>query len=193
VDYPAAQTSPSRPVSAPVEDDRLVGAFEALHDLSLLRTPAEGMEFVLNLLAEMLPTEASSRCLYDINTDELRFVAVHGVGAGAVQGKAVARTAGLFGQAARNEGRATAFADVMLEPNFNPDVDARPGLDARSMLLRPVVDEHHHMLGMLQLTNRLNMTTFTMEDMNLVNYVAKQLADFLLRVRVRRESNRPPR
>lgn len=199
VDFPATRLSsppPTRQSVAPSEppaghDDRLDEVFQGLAELSRLRAPVEGLDLAMHLLEHHVPSEALSACLYDINTDELRFVSVVGPGAAHMQGKAVARSAGLFGQALRNEHRSTIFSDVLLEPAFSPEVDARPDLDARSMLLSPLVSEGH-LLGALQLINRRGAFGYNQADANVVGYVAERIAEFLLATRLRRRSDPPP-
>jgi hypothetical protein len=185
VDYPAAaRLSSLPPATAAGQDDRLADVFEALDELPRLRTPAEGLDFAVRLLEQMIPSEATSACLYDINTDELRFVALSGAGAVERQGQAIARGAGLFGQAAKAEHNSSVFPNVLVEPLFDSAVDSRPGVDARNVLLRPIVHEHQ-LLGMLQLLNRNNAAAFSAQDVNVINYVAERLAVFLVNVRAR--------
>jgi hypothetical protein len=185
VDYPAAaRLSSLPPAAAAGPDDRLADVFEALDELPRLRTPAEGLDFAVRLLERMIPSEATSACLYDINTDELRFVALSGMGATERQGQAVARGAGLFGQAAKAEHNSSVFPNVLVEPLFDSALDSRPGVDARNVLLRPIVHEHQ-LLGMLQLLNRNNAAAFSAQDVSVINYVAERLAVFLVNVRAR--------
>jgi hypothetical protein len=189
VDYPAAARSSSVPsqASAP-HDDRLADVFEALEDLPRLHTVAEGLDFAVQLLERMIPAEATSACLYDINTDELRFVAVSGTSAPSLQGQAVPRGQGLFGQALRSEHHASVFNDLAVEPAFNPASDSRPELDARNALLRPIVHEHQ-LLGLLQLINRKGATAFTAQDLSVINYIAERLADFVYAARLRQRGH----
>lgn len=181
VDYPAAASS--IPPGAPEGDERLAAVFEGLHELAHLRTAAEGLEFCVRLLATAVPSEAISACLYDINTDELRFVAVLGPGAPSTQGKAIARGSGLFGKAAALEHAALVIPDLKLEAGYEAMREGRPGLVGRDMLLRPLSYEGR-LLGMLQLINR---TTggFSAPDVHLVNYLAERLAEFLRDARAR--------
>src|SRR5690606_1899619 len=95
-----------RPPSPASPDDRLASAFEALQDLFFLSTPLEGLEFVVRLLDDLIPCEAASACLYDINTDEFRFVALTGPGADERRGEGVPRLVGLFGAASLCAGEA---------------------------------------------------------------------------------------
>ena len=188
VDYPAAERA-SATSPEPEEDERLAEAFEELQDLPHLGSAAEALGLGIGLLGRLLPTEAASAAIYDINSDEMRFVVVTGPGAEALKGQAIARAAGLLGQATRAEAQASVFADVMIEPNYNPDVDSRAGLDPRNMLLRPLVHDGH-LVGILQLINRAQEAAFSGQDVNLINYVSAQLAQFIHAKRMR--SHTPP-
>ena len=198
VDFPAARIespaprAPSAPLAsrgpvseAPAHDDRLDEVFQGLAELSRLATPVDGLDLAVRLLEHYVPSEAISACLYDINTDELRFVSVLGEGAEEMQGKAVPLASGLLGQSFRKEHRASIFSDVLMEPAFSPEIDTRPGLDARSMLLCPVSAEGH-LLGGLQLINRLNTHRYSQADANVASYIAERLGEFLYELRRRR-------
>jgi hypothetical protein len=182
VDYPAAEEAAGSPHGAE-PDERLAVVFESLHELSHLRTAADGLDFVVRLLGHAVSCDALSACLYDINTDELRFVAVTGMGASSAQGKAIARSAGLFGKAAALEHASLVINDMQREPGYEPHTDGRAGVPARNMLLRAVTHEGR-LLGMLQLINRSN-GSFTSADVHLINYVADRLAEFLHEARSR--------
>lgn len=182
VDYPAAEQA-SMPPSAPDGDERLATVFEALNELAHLSTAAEGLEFSVRLLAHAVGSEALSGCLYDINTDELRFVAVLGKGAAAAQGRAASRTVGLFGKAAQLEHAALVIPDLSVEAGYDAELEGRTGLTAMNMLLRPLTHEGQ-LLGMLQLINRAT-GSFSTADVHLVNYLAERLAEFLRDARAR--------
>jgi hypothetical protein len=182
VDYPAAEQSSLAP-PAPEGDERLAIVFESLDELGRLTTAAEGLEFSVRLLAHAVGAEALSGCLYDINTDELRFVAVLGKGASAAQGRAVSRSAGLFGKAAALEHAALVVPDLTMEAAYDADAEGRAGLVATNLLLRPLTCEGE-LLGMLQLINRAT-GGFSAADVHLVNYLAERLAEFLRDARAR--------
>ena len=193
-EYPAStrQSSLPPPPAPTGHDDRLAEVFEALEVLARKASAADGLDFGVQLLEKMVPAEAISACLYDINTDELRFVSVLGSSAEQVQGQAVPRNAGLFAQALRAENQATLVRDVLVEPAFNPAVDSRPGLDAQSVLLRPMAHERQ-LVGVLQLVNRRYTAGFDAADINVVSYVAERLAEFVLNARRARSKPPPPR
>ena len=185
VDYPAAERASAAPAVRAEPDDRLASVFEALHELAHLRTPAEGLEFIVRLLETTVPAEAIAAALYDINTDELRFVALTGPGADGLRGTAIPRNQGLFGRAGagRAEHTSLVIRRVAEEPDYAASSDGRPGLEARNMLLRPVVHEAR-LLAMLQLINRTT-GSFSAPDVHLVNYTADRLAEFLRDARAR--------
>ena len=179
VDYPATEQRgggmAARLNAEP--DDRLASVFEALHELAHLRTPAEALDFIVHLLETTVPAAAISACLYDINTDELRFVAATGPGAEALRGTALPVSQGLFGLAARTQQNALVIRDIAEAPNYDSRIDGRPGLRTENLLLRPVIHDGN-LLGMLQLINRTT-GTFSAPDVHLVNYTADRLAEFL--------------
>ena len=178
---------PQKPVSHPpptANDDRLASAFEALQDLPFLSSAAEGLEFAVKLLSDLIPSHTIAACLYDINTDELRVVAAMGPGAGERKTQAIPVAMGLFGNAARGGDKALVVSDATRHPDFDPAFDVAPGVDARTMLLRPLVQEGQ-LFGVLQLTNKTDGAPYTAEDVNLINYIAERVADFVRQARLR--------
>ncbi|HEX7477991.1 MAG TPA: GAF domain-containing protein [Polyangiales bacterium] len=182
VEYPAAERSSTAPGSGE-DGERLAHVFQELHELAHLHTAVEGLDFVIKLLADTVPSAAASACLYDINTDELRFVALSGPGADALRGTAVTRSAGVLGQACKLEGQPLVVDDVLVHAGYSAAIDGRPGLDVANMLLHAVVREGR-LLGLLQLINRQG-GFFSADDVHVLNYVADALAEFLQGVRVR--------
>jgi len=186
---PAPVSQPPAPVSQPTSDDRLATAFEALQDLFFLTTPVEGLDFVLELLGDLVPSEASSACLYDINSDELRFVALRGPGAEERQGEGVPRLSGLMGAAATRSEGVLLTEDVPNDARFDPGVDGRIGLEPVTMALVPV-SHQGRLLGMLQLINRRDQAQYSRADANLMAYVGEKLAEFLYSARMRSDERR---
>jgi hypothetical protein len=171
------------------QDDRLAQAFEACQDLFFLQSSAEGLEFVVRLLGDVVPSEASAAAIYDINTDEWRFVAVEGPGAEARKGDAVPASAGLSGLAARRDEPSIVDA-VESDARFDPGVDGRVDMQVHNLLLQPVFHEGR-LLGLLQLMNRRGKPHFDRADAHVVSYVARQLGQFLYQQRTLDRS--PPR
>ena len=165
------------------QDRRLAQAFEACQDLFFLQTPAEALEFVARLFSELIPSEAVSACLYDINRDELRFVSALGTGGDARQGHAVGSRTGLFGVSARQDGGTLRVPDVPADARFDASADGRPGMTPRSALYQPVAHQGR-LLAVIQLLNSQKGPTYTTEDAYVSSYVGGQLAQFLYRARI---------
>jgi hypothetical protein len=159
-------------------DNRLAQAFEALPDLYFLPTPVAGLEFATQLIARIVPCEAISVCLYDINTDEFRFVAVGGPGANERRASAVPSQAGLFGAAKWTLEDALIVADVANDARYQPAIDGRGELEMLNLAYVPL-RHGTQLLGMVQLINRGGDRGFTKSDVAVLNYVANQLGEFL--------------
>ncbi len=160
------------------QDRRLAVAFEASQDLYFLATPVEGLEFAVKLLSDLVPSEAASACIYDINTDEFRFVALSGPGATERRAEAVPSSEGLLAAAVRS-GKDTFIAtDVENDPRYDPAVDGRVGLSVETLAYLPL-QKGDNLLGLLQLINRKGRPNFSEADMAVAGYLASQLAEFL--------------
>jgi hypothetical protein len=180
-----ASEPPHRQVrtSTDEHDARLAHAFEAAQDLLFLTTPVEGLDFVVRLLGELVPCEAVSACLYDIDTDEFRFVALTGPGSDERRGEAVPRSMGIMGVVGDSEDSSgIRLAQPISHPRFDPGVDGRVGLEPHDVLYQPVT-HHNRLLGVLQLLNRAPGRGFSQSDADLVAYVARQTAEFLHQAR----------
>lgn len=170
--------APTRRESTGEQDLRLTVAFEAVQDLYFLATPADGLDFAVKLLAELVPSEAISGCIYDINTDEFRFVALTGEGASNRRAAAVRSTQGLFGAAAHSGLDNLIIPDVMNDPRFDPEVDGRQDMAIRNMAFF-VLHKADQLFGMLQLINRDSGKVFSDADVAVASYVANQMTTFL--------------
>jgi hypothetical protein len=189
---PAPTAKPAPPAPTPVPparkpaaassiaespDDRLAQAFEACQDLFFLSSAFDGLDFAVRLLDEIVPCEAITASLYDIDTNELRLVVLTGPGADARRGSAVPSGRGLCTDASLHPA-AVLIDDVSEDARYDAEVDGRPGLDAQTMLLHSVMHEGR-LFGLLQLTNRHVQPQFGRADANVVAYVAKALGEFL--------------
>jgi GAF domain-containing protein len=173
-----------RPTPSNLGDDRLADAFEGLQDLAFLHTPLEAAEFVVRILGELIPCEAVSVALYDINAHELRFVASSGVGAAERKGDAVPTNVGILGRALLSYVRPTRVNDVPGDKAFDPGVDGRVGLEVQTLIAKPLA-VGDRLLGAVQLLNRRNDFEFSLADENLLVYVADRLSDFLEKAKAR--------
>lgn len=179
---PGASSMPPAPT-----EDRLAIAFEASRDLLFMNSRAEALEFGIRLIDELIPSDAAAACLFDINTDEFRFVATSGMGAAKRHGQAVKSDQGLFGAAASlNERNLLQLADAHQDERFDPQADGISGLEIHAALYLPLMFEGR-LLGMLQLLNGPAQGLFSEGDCEVLSYVGEQLSAFIAEVR-----SRPP-
>lgn len=174
---PAAESTERREPTGE-QDRRLATAFEAVQDLYFLNTPVEALEFAIKLLGDLIPCEAASGCIYDINTDEFRFVALSGPGATERRAEAVPSRAGLLGLAAYSQRDHLVIEGAEQDERYDPAVDGRIGLEAHTLAYFPL-QKNDQLLGMLQLINR-RKRAFTESDCAVGTYVATQVSEFLL-------------
>ena len=174
---------PRRRVSTDEQDARLADAFEACQDLLFVATPIEAVEFVVKLFEQLIPTEACTGSLYDIDDDVFRTVVATGPGSDGLKGRSHSSTKGLHGAASRLVGAALRIDDLSADVRFDAS-EGRPGLDARNALYLPL-NYNNRLLGMIQLVNRSNRDAFTASDADLAVYIGGQLAQFLFKARTR--------
>ncbi len=173
-----APHEPFRPREATGEQDRrLAHAFEAAQDLYFLGSAADGLDFGVKLLSELIACEAVAGCLYDINTNELRFVALTGPGAEERKAQGVSASTGILGAAAQSTEDVLSVPDVALDSRYDAAVDGRSGLEVRNMAVFPM-RTGDTLLGVMQLINR-ERRAFTDGDLAVAAYVAKQVGEFL--------------
>jgi len=131
-----------------------------------------------------VPSEAKSACLYDINSDEFRFVALTGPGAEERKGEGVPRLSGLLGAAALRPDRALLVEDACADERYDPGVDGRIGIAPLTMAVVALTHQGR-LLGMLELINRQHQAQYSRADANILQYMAEKLGEFLYSVRMR--------
>jgi len=179
---PAAPTPESRRTSTDEHDRRLADAFEACQDLFFLSSPAEALGFVVKLFGDLLPAEAASALLYDIDANVFRFVVVEGPGKETRQGQEASPRVGLMGAAAGMVGAAVRATSA--DERLDPGIDGREGITLRNVLYLPL-SHQGRLLGMVKLINRIGRDEFSPADGDLAVYVGGQLAEFLHNARIK--------
>lgn len=159
-------------------DLRLDIAFERSQQLFSLRSPKDGIEFVIDLCEQLLPSAAFTGAIYDIDTDELRFVTVRGDGSDGLQGRAIDAKAGLFGAAAQLAGGSINLVDVTSNGAFDASADGRNGVQPQSALYLPIAAEGR-LLAVIQCMNRRGSENYSDDDVEVATYLASQLSEFL--------------
>lgn len=155
---------------------RLESVFEALSELPFQPDTTAALELACDALQAELPSETVAAGLYNINADEIRIVAARGMEHDLLRGATMSRGCCFGGRAAE-------------EPfviSGGPDgADwLGSGEEASEVLLCPIVCDDR-LLGVLAVANPLCTDTFAAHDLELVSYVAGQLASFIQALRRR--------
>lgn len=172
----------SRVVSIPPPDHvtiRLEAVFESLSELAFQSDIAAALELACETLQAELPSEALAAGLYDIDADQMRFVVARGVGSDLLAGTAIPRARCLVGYAAD--------AAVIARGGAGGVDWIGQGEPGSTVLLCPILHDGN-LLGVLALADPLCAAEFSRHDLDLVRYVAEQLAGF---IHAHRQRTRP--
>ncbi|MFH1434356.1 MAG: GAF domain-containing protein, partial [Pseudomonadota bacterium] len=166
------------PVVEEFDADRVLSeVFEQLQDMFLMQTQDDCAEFVIDLAMEKIPVEGGTIFLADINTRDMLFAAVRGPSSGSLKGRVLDMRKGIVGFTAR-EGAAIAISDVSKDPRFCSDFDQTGDFKTKSVLCAPIQYEGRT-FGAIELLNKIGNDMFTQGEINVITYLASQLAEFI--------------
>jgi GAF domain-containing protein len=149
---------------------RLETVFEALSELSGQPDVASALDLACDTLQAELPAAAVAAGLYDIDADEVRIVAARGLEHERLRGTAMPRTRCFAGHA---------LHEPIVASGGPGGADwLGPGEEGSRVLLSPIAHDGH-LLGVLALADPLCAAHFNPDDLELVSYVAGQLATFM--------------
>lgn len=157
-------------------EDLISELFDVMHELTFARDIAVGSDFVLNVLNDVLPCEVVFIHVFDINTRN--FVVVRGRGAGAERAL-LTRTSDsdpLIAEVMRRD-RARVFkaqGDARFSAGRWQSVTAQ-----KREVLAGAVRQGGRYLGMIELCNPLGETPFHDSEVNALDYICEQYADFV--------------
>ncbi|HSV97688.1 MAG TPA: SpoIIE family protein phosphatase [Spirochaetota bacterium] len=134
---------------------------------------AKLLTIVMEIIKEIMETEASTLLLYEEQTRELVFkVALGEAGKELQERYRVKIGQGIAGWVAEN--RATVYInDAYADERFDPSFDAKTGFTTRSMLCAPLLFKGR-LVGVIQAINPVNRPGFDDEDVVLFNAFATQ-------------------
>ena len=149
---------------------RLEDVFDGVSDLASQPSVLGALELACGVLQAELPTEALAAGLHDIDTDEIRFVVARGQGHQSLSGTAMPLARCVVGYAAEQATLARGGAG---------GVSWIGSSDAEStVLLCPIVHDAN-LLGLLALADPVCKAELDRYDLEVVRYVADQLAAFI--------------
>lgn len=157
-------------------EDLISELFEAMHELHFARDIVTGAEFVLGVLAEVIPCEYALVSVFNINTR--KFVVVRAQGPGA-QGSILFATPdndALLSQVMRRGG-ARAFK-APGDARFSEGRFATFRYPLEQLVCGPVRQGGRY-LGVIELGNPLGGKPFHDSEINALDYICEQFADFV--------------
>jgi putative methionine-R-sulfoxide reductase with GAF domain len=159
--------------------DFLEEVFELTQDVNQKKTQEEALYFMLDLAIDRVQVDSGSVFLADINQHDLFFGAARGPKAGEVMKFRIKMGQGIVGFCAE-EGVGLAVSDVTKDPRFHAAISEKIGYPTRSILCVPMQMEGR-IVGALELINKKKSDVFSERDLNIANFVAHQLAEYLAR------------
>jgi GAF domain-containing protein len=132
-----------------------------LHDL---------LEGILYCCMDTLSAEAATVLLLDDDMTNLRFYHVEGPSAG-LRGATMSVDEGIAGHVLRTQ-EAVLIDDVRTDPRFHDKYESKTGLQAKSMLVIPLVTGEQP-IGVLEVLNKTGGGTFTEDELMLLLSIAE--------------------
>jgi putative methionine-R-sulfoxide reductase with GAF domain len=178
---PLADTPIGRSLDVTPEStaDFLEEVFEMTQDVNHKATQEEALYFMLDLAIDRIRVDSGSVFLADINQHDLFFGAARGPKAQEVMKFRVKMGQGIVGFCAE-EGVGLAVSDVTQDSRFYAAISEKIGYPTRSILCVPMQVEGR-IVGALELINRSENDVFSELDLNVANFIAHQLAEYLVR------------
>jgi phosphoserine phosphatase len=153
------------------KDSKQVEDLQKVLAISRSMAATEDLDALLNLIIrrsmELLAAERATIFLYDAETDEL--ISRIATGTGEIR---IPSDSGLAGAAATS-GEVINVPDAYADDRFNPDVDRQTGFKTRNILSIPMHDYQEHLVGVLQVLNKLE-GSFEKYDIALAETLAAQ-------------------
>lgn len=148
-----------------------------MHQLHFMPDLVTGAEYVLNVLTRVMPTEGVLVHVFDINTRQFVVVRAAGPNRSAVLLHKTSDTFPLFREAFRRA-RTLHFPAAAGMDGYRDGRWAALGVDVKVALCGPVKDGGRY-LGILELANPAGGTPFHEGEVNAVDYICEQFAEFV--------------
>ena len=170
-------TARAKEVVRPIEE--ILGElFERTQDMYGCADLREAANFVLDLAMKTVESESGAVFISDINKNDLYFAAARGPKADEVMDFRVPVGMGIVGFCAQS-GVSLAVSDVDKDPHFYAAITKSLGYKTTSILCSPAQVEGR-VFGALELINKAGGNTFTANEVNVLNFLAHEFADYLV-------------
>ncbi|MEO8905481.1 MAG: hypothetical protein ABI488_23440 [Polyangiaceae bacterium] len=158
-------------------EDLISELFDFMHELHFQRDFAAGAEFVLSVLNEMLPSEGVLIHVFDINTGYFVVVRAKGPNANAALLQRMPDQDPLV-KAVMRSPQSVIIPDAANDPRFQGPRWQVVGVAPRAALAGGVQQGGRY-LGLIELVNPLGDAPFHAAEVNALDYICAQFAEFL--------------
>ncbi|MBI3178385.1 MAG: GAF domain-containing protein [Deltaproteobacteria bacterium] len=176
-DAPATHIGRGR-VEEQSTDDLIAGLFESAQAVYEQPDLTGAAYLLLDLAMQAVPSDSGAVFIADINRQDLFFAAARGPKGQEAMKFRVPMGQGIVGFSAQ-AGVSLAVSDVQRDPRFYARIAQSLGYETRSILCSPAQKEGR-VFGALELINKKNGTSYTSEEVSLLNYLAHELAEYLV-------------
>ena len=152
----------------------LVGAIEASGRSVVPGSSDELLQSIVGAAAQIFGAAAASIAMVDEITGELEFRVAYGAGQQEVVGTRIPFNKGIAGYVAMT-GQPIAISNVREDARFNRDFAQSTGYIPVSILATPLLSEGH-VIGVMEVLDKLKADSFGMQDMELLGVFAHQAA-----------------
>jgi hypothetical protein len=178
VTRPRARSTPApMPAADAGIEDKVVHAFERMHDLFSIRDHDAAARFALDLGREFVECEAGSAMLITPGKYELYIAAAAGPVADKLLGRKMSLTKGIIGFATR-AGAVVTISDPASDPRFHEEFDTESGFVTRNVACAPIQHEGRT-IGAIELINSLRPSGFLQSEANVLSYIAGSLGEYI--------------
>jgi len=139
-------------------------------------SPQSASKVALGLALEAVPAESGAVFIADMDRNELWFGAAAGPKAAEVMNYRIRIGQGLAGFSVA-AAVTLCVSDVHKDPRFYAQISEKAGYETHSLLCAPC-EREGRVFAAIELINRKAGTTFTEDEVNVVNYLAYELATF---------------
>ena len=158
-------------------EDLIGELFEIMHELNFAHDVAEGSEFVLSVLNELLPCEGVLIHVFDINTGHFVVVRAKGPNANTVLLQRMSDQDPLVRSVMRST-HATSVKNAAEDARFNGPRWQALGVGPRAALCGGVQLGGRY-LGLIEVANPYGDVPFHQSELNALDYICEQFAAFL--------------
>ena len=158
-------------------EDILGDLFEETQKLYDMQDLQGASNFVLDLAMKSISADAWAVFISDLSANDLYFSAARGPKAEEVLSFRVPMGQGIVGFCAQ-EGVSLAVSDVNKDPHFYAAISKSLGYDTQSILCSPAQMDGR-VFGALELINKNGGTSFSNDEVNVLNFLAHEFADYL--------------